>query len=65
MVEHLGDEDGVLVLVLDEIGVLKKGAKSVGVARMDSGTVGRIENCQIGVFPAYATSKGHTLIDRE
>lgn len=63
VVEHLGDEDGVLVL--DETGFLKKGTKSAGVARMYSGTAGRIENCQIGVFLAYATSKGHTLIDRE
>lgn len=61
--EHLGDEDGILVL--DETGFLKKGTKSAGVARMYSGTAGRIENCQIGVFLAYATSKGHTLIDRE
>ena len=63
VVEHLGDADGVLVL--DETGFLKKGTKSAGVARMYSGTAGRIENCQIGVFLAYATAKGHTLIDRE
>ncbi len=63
VVEHLGDAEGVLVL--DETGFLKKGRKSAGVARMYSGTAGRIENCQIGVFLAYATSKGHTLIDRE
>ncbi len=60
---HLGDEDGVLVL--DETGFLKKGTKSAGVARMCSGTAGRIENFQIGVFLAYATSNGHTVIDRE
>jgi SRSO17 transposase len=63
VVEHLGDDDGVLVL--DETGFLKKGTKSAGVARMYSGTAGRIENCQIGVFLAYATENGHTLIDRE
>lgn len=63
VVDHLGDEDGVLVL--DETGFLKKGTKGAGVARMYSGTAGRIENCQIGVFLAYATSNGHTLIDRE
>lgn len=63
VVEHLGDDDGVLVL--DETGFLKKGAKSAGVARMYSGTAGRIENCQIGVFLAYAMAPGHTLIDRE
>ena len=63
IVEPLGHEDGVLVI--DETGFLKKGTKSAGVARMYSGTAGRIENCQIGVFLAYATPRGHTLIDRE
>lgn len=43
----------------------KKGLQSVGVVRMYSGTAGQIENCQIGVFLAYATAKGHTRIDRE
>jgi SRSO17 transposase len=60
--EHLGDPDGVLVV--DETGFLKKGAKSVGVARQYSGTAGRIENCQVGVFLGYATRKGRALIDR-
>src|SRR4029078_13361744 len=50
--------------VLDETGFLKKGTHSAGVARQYSGTAGRIENCQIGVFLAYATSRGQTLIDR-
>ncbi len=63
VVEHLGEEDAVLVI--DETGFLKKGDKSVGVKRQYSGTAGRIENCQIGVFLAYASSKGHTLVDRE
>lgn len=63
MIEHLGDADGVLAL--DETGFLKKGTSSAGVARMDSGTAGRIENCQIGVFLAYVTPRGHALIDRE
>lgn len=63
VVEHLGEESGVLVV--DETGFLKKGNKSVGVKRQYSGTAGRIENCQIGVFLAYASSKGHTLLDRE
>jgi len=53
------------VLVIDETGFLKKGGKSVGVQRQYSGTAGRIENCQIGVFLAYASSRGHTLVDRE
>jgi hypothetical protein len=48
VVEHLGDRAGVLVV--DETGFVKKGTKSAGVARMYSGTAGRIENCQIGVF---------------
>ncbi|RYD25781.1 MAG: IS701 family transposase, partial [Verrucomicrobiaceae bacterium] len=53
------------VLILDETGFLKKGDKSAGVARQYSGTAGRIENSQIGVFAAWATAEGHTLIDRE
>ena len=63
VVEHLGAADGVLVI--DETGFLKKGSKSAGVARQYSGTAGRIENCQIGVFLAYASGRGHALIDRE
>jgi SRSO17 transposase len=63
VVEHLGDADAVLVV--DETGFLKKGTKSVGVARQYSGTAGRIENCQIGVFLAYATGHGRTFLDRE
>ena len=57
--------DSTGVLVVDETGFLKKGAHSVGVARQYSGTAGRIENCQIGVFAAYASRWGHTLIDRQ
>src|SRR3954465_7539475 len=62
VVEQLGDADAVLVL--DETGFLKKGTKSAGVHRPYSGTAGRIENCQIGVFLAYASRHGHALIDR-
>ena len=61
--EHLADADGVLVV--DETGFLKKGNKSAGVQRQYSGTAGRIENCQIGVFLAYACGKGRALLDRE
>ena len=61
--EHLGDSAGVLVV--DETGFLKKGTKSCGVARQYSGTAGRIENCQVGVFLGYATRSGQALIDRE
>src|SRR5579863_5458596 len=53
------------VLVVDETGFLKKGTKSVGVQRQYSGTAGRIENCQVGVFLTYASAKGHALLDRE
>lgn len=51
--------------VIDETGFLKKGLHSAGVARQYSGTAGRIENCQMGVFLAYASAHGHTLLDRE
>lgn len=61
--KNIGDANGVAVL--DETGFIKKGDKSVGVQRQYSGTAGRIENCQIGVFLSYTSSKGHTLIDRE
>ena len=61
-VEHLGDADAVMVV--DETGFVKKGEHSVGVQRQYSGTAGRIENCQIGVFLGYASRHGHALIDR-
>ncbi|MCC5958779.1 MAG: transposase, partial [Rhodobacteraceae bacterium] len=60
--DALADPDGVLVV--DETGFLKKGTHSVGVARQYSGTAGRIENSQIGVFASYASRWGHALIDR-
>lgn len=63
VVEEIGTPEGILVI--DETGFLKKGRHSVGVKRQYSGTAGRIENCQIGVFLSYASEKGHTLIDRE
>lgn len=53
------------MLVIDETGFLKKGKKSVGVQRQYSGTAGRIENCQIGVFLTYESQGDHTLVDRE
>ncbi len=61
-VEHLGTDGGVLIV--DETGFLKKGRASAGVQRQYTGTAGRIENSQVGVFLAYATSRGRTLIDR-
>jgi SRSO17 transposase len=63
VVEDLGDPGAVLVV--DETGFLKKGTKSAGVQRQYSGTAGRIENCQVGVFLAYASRHGHALVDRE
>ena len=60
--ENLGHPDGVLVV--DETGFLKKGTKSAGVKRQYSGTAGRIENCQIGVFVSYSSPRGHVLLDR-
>ena len=61
--DYLADADAIGVL--DETGFLKKGRQSAGVARHYSGTAGRIENCQIGVFLAYSSRHGHTLLDRE
>jgi SRSO17 transposase len=63
VVEHLGDDQAVLIV--DETGFLKKGTKSAGVARQYSGTAGRIDNCQIGVFLGYASADGRTFLDRE
>jgi SRSO17 transposase len=61
--EHLGDRSGVVVA--DETGFLKKGTKSAGVQRQYTGTAGRTENCQLGVFLTYVSAKGRALIDRE
>jgi SRSO17 transposase len=62
VLQHLADPSAVLVI--DETGFLKKGRHSAGVARQYSGTAGRVENCQIGVFLGYASPLGHTLLDR-
>jgi SRSO17 transposase len=61
--EQLGTADGVLII--DDTGFINKGTVSAGVQRQYSGTAGRTENCQIGVFAAYASNKGHALVDRE
>jgi SRSO17 transposase len=64
VVRHLGDPGAVLAV--DETGFLKKGRMSAGVARMYTGTAGRVENCQVGVFLAYAAPDGsRALIERE
>lgn len=59
---ELGDQGGVLNV--DETGFPKKGAKSVGVQRQYSGTLGRTDNCQVAVFLNYCSAKGHALVDR-
>ena len=62
VVETLADADAVLVI--DETGFLKQGRASCGVARQYTGSAGKITNCQIGVFAAYASRHGHAFIDR-
>jgi SRSO17 transposase len=61
-VEHLATDDAVLVI--DETGFLKQGKTSCGVARQYTGSAGKITNCQIGVFAAYVSSRGHAFVDR-
>jgi SRSO17 transposase len=62
VIERFGEADGIGVV--DETGFLKKGTKSAGVKRQYSGTAGKVENCQIGVFLTYSTGRGNTLLDR-
>ena len=61
-IEQFGDPEGIAIL--DETGFLKKGTHSAGVARQYTGTAGKTENCQIGVFLGYASRHGHALVDR-
>jgi SRSO17 transposase len=63
VLEELGSPDAVLIA--DETGFLKKGLHSVGVKRQYTGTAGRIENSQVGVFLCYASDRGAALVDRE
>jgi SRSO17 transposase len=63
VIEHLADSESCLIV--DETGFIKKGERSVGVKRQYTGTVGKRENCQVGVFLAYASSRGQAFIDRE
>jgi SRSO17 transposase len=60
--EEMGDPDGVLIF--DETGFVKKGKDSVGVARQYCGTLGKVENCQVGVFAGYASRHGYALVDK-
>ena len=60
--EEMGDPDGVLMF--DETGFVKKGKDSVGVARQYCGTLGKVENCQVGVFAGYASRHGYALVDK-
>ncbi len=61
-IAHLGTDDAVLVL--DETGFPKQGKASCGVARQYTGSAGKVTNCQIGVFAAYVSVKGHAFVDR-
>jgi SRSO17 transposase len=60
--EEMGEPDGILMF--DETGFAKKGTASVGVARQYCGTLGKVDNCQVGVFAAYASRQGDTLVDK-
>src|SRR6478609_5182876 len=62
VVETLAADDAVLVI--DETGFLKQGRASCGVSRQYTGSAGKITNCQIGVFAAYVSDRGHAFIDR-
>src|SRR5437588_12939527 len=59
---EMGDPEGVLMV--DESGFVKKGKESVGVARQYCGSLGKVENCQVGVFAAYASRHGYALVDK-
>jgi SRSO17 transposase len=60
--DDLGSPDGVLIF--DESGFVKKGQNSVGVARQYCGTIGKVDNCQVGVFAAYVSEQGYALVDK-
>jgi SRSO17 transposase len=60
--DAMGEPDGVLMF--DETGFVKKGQDSVGVARQYCGTLGKVENCQVGVFAAYASRRGYAIVDK-
>jgi SRSO17 transposase len=60
--DEMGEPDGVLII--DETGFAKKGQASVGVARQYCGSLGKVDNCQVGVFAAYASRQGYALVDK-
>ena len=60
--DDIGSPDGALIF--DESGFVKKGQDSIGVARQYCGTIGKVDNCQVGVFAAYASEHGYTLVDK-
>ena len=60
--EDMGSDDGALIF--DESGFVKKGQESVGVARQYCGTVGKVDNCQVGVFAAYVSEHGYSFLDK-
>ena len=60
--DEMGEPQGIIIF--DESGFVKKGQDSVGVARQYCSTIGKVENCQVGVFAAYASSKGYALVDK-
>src|SRR5918999_4406216 len=60
--DEMGERQGMVIF--DESGFVKKGQESVGVARQYCGTLGKVDNCQVGVFAAYASSKGYALVDK-
>ena len=60
--DDLGSSNGALIF--DESGFLKKGQDSIGVARQYCGTAGKVDNCQVGVFAAYVSDSGYSLVDK-
>lgn len=60
--EEMGEPQGMIIF--DESGFVKKGQDAVGVARQYCGTIGKVDNCQVGVFVAYSSSKGYALVDK-
>jgi SRSO17 transposase len=61
--DDLGSPDGALIF--DESGFIKKGQDSIGVARQYCGTIGKVDNCQVGVFAAYVSEQGYALVDKQ